>query len=119
MRVTEEISRFVLNSRPLTEEFKKIRHSINAAVKKGYSASSLIQNRDAARDPGQKIYINELKRSGIKDIFFANMQRAKESIRVLEEFSKLKSAALPVSFKNIRYKIYSLEKKAAKLISSI
>lgn len=116
LRVCEEIIRFVLNSKTLTKEFKKIRHLINATVKKGYSVKHLAQSRNSGQDVGQRIYINELSRSGVRDIFFANMQRVKESIRTLEEFSKLKNINLAVSFKNIRYKIYSLEKKAIKRI---
>ena len=75
--------------------------------------------RESSDDIGKNIYINELKRGGILDIFFANMQRVKESVRVLEEFSKLKSTNCAIAFKNLRYRIYGIEKKAAKKISAL
>jgi hypothetical protein len=40
----------------------------------------------------------------------------KESVRVLEEFTKLINKGLAVRFKELRYDIYELEKKAAGII---
>lgn len=80
---------------------------------------NLLKERLARADIGKNIYINELKRSGVKDIFFANMQRVKESIRVLEEFSKLKNKNTALNFKNLRYAIYEIEKKAAGRIAAL
>jgi len=68
---------------------------------------------------GRDILANELKREGPKDIFFANIQRVKESIRVLEEFSKLTNIKSSLKFKRARYKIYAIEKKAAGRISAL
>jgi thiamine-phosphate pyrophosphorylase len=48
----------------------------------------------------------------VADIFKANMKRAEESVRVLEEFSKLSSLSLSNRFKAMRFKLYSLEKGA-------
>ena len=75
--------------------------------------------RNSKTDVGKNIYINELKRTGYQDIFFANIQRVKESIRVLEEFSKLINKNIALEFKKIRYSMYEIEKKAAKKISSL
>ena len=76
----------------------------------------LLEGRDSATDTGKSIYVNELNRKDVRDIFFANIQRVKESLRVLEEFSKLFSIKTAVSFKEIRYQVYELEKKIAQLI---
>jgi len=43
--------------------------------------------------------------------FYANTQRVKESLRVLEEFAKLDSPVSAERFKTLRYKVYGLEKK--------
>lgn len=111
LRVCEEITRFLLNSRSLTTEFKELRHGINSIIQGADFFSNPIKHRDSLRDTGMNIYGQELKRSGCRDIFFANIQRVKESVRVLEEFSKLKKASLALGFKRIRYRIYTLEKK--------
>lgn len=117
LRVCEEIARFILSSRYLTREFKKIRHKISAITKTQDFGASLIKERYSRLDVGKDIYINELKRKDFRDIFFANIQRSKESIRVLEEFTKLMNKKTAVGFKNIRYGLYDIEKKAAKLLA--
>ena len=120
LRVCEEIARFILNSRKLTSEFKKIRHGIDSLVKHlPHSLSDLLKSRKSGKDVGRNIYINELKRCDFQDIFFANIQRVKESIRVLEEFSKLIEKNFAIKFKKLRYNIYEIEKKVAKRISSL
>lgn len=117
LRVCEEIARFILNNRNLTSEFKKIRHRVDSVIK-GYPVN-LLTARKSLKDIGRNIYINELKRNSLEDIFSANIQRVKESIRVLEEFTKLADAALAVKFKKIRYGIYEIEKKAALKIKAL
>ena len=71
----------------------------------------LFEGRNSIKDVGRFIKADELKRKGVRDIFFANMQRVKESIRVLEEFAKLGNLKAALGFKDIRYKIYDIEKK--------
>lgn len=81
---------------------------------------NLIKERYSLKDVGFGIYIkDEFKRTSYQDIFFANMQRVKESIRVLEEFSKLKNIDLATRIKKIRYDIYEIEKKVAQKISGL
>jgi len=119
LRVCEEIARFIIESHSLTSDFKRIRHEIDRLVKNvsGNTRLALIIERDSLRDVGKNINTKELNRGNYQDIFFANMQRAKESARVLEEFSKLSSKNVAIRFKKIRYDIYEVEKKTAKRIS--
>lgn len=119
LRVCEEIARFILNSRNLTLEFKKIRHKVNLIFKSLPIKATLLRERQSLRDVGRNIFVFELQRKNYQDIFFANIQRIKEAIRVLEEFSKLKNINLAIKFKKIRYDIYEIEKKAAKRISAL
>jgi len=117
LRVCEEIVRFILNERTLTSEIKKIRHEIEGIVKNLPQAKNLLKSRNALSDVGRDVYADELKRRNLGDIFFANIQRAKESVRVLEEFSKLINITLAIRFKRLRYRIYQIEKKIAKSIT--
>ena len=119
LRVCEEITRFILNNRLLTRELKEARHQIDAAARSLAARSELLQERLSSSDVGENIYANELKRDSLKDIFFANIQRVKESVRVLEEFSKLININSSLKFKKVRYKIYAIEKKAAGRISAL
>jgi len=116
LRVCEEITRFILDNRRLTFEFKKIRHKIDAILSRLPENIELFKERRSDSDVGRKIYVNELKRENYQDIFFADIQRVKESIRVLEEFTKLIDKRIAVKFKKLRYDIYELEKKVAKII---
>jgi thiamine-phosphate pyrophosphorylase len=118
LRVCEEITRFVLNSRSLTSDFKIVRHEIDF-ISRHFCSLDLLEERSSSKDVGSTIYANELRRKDLQDIFFANIQRVKESIRVLEEFSKLDSPGLAVKTKRLRYRIYDIEKKSAKRISSL
>ena len=119
LRVCEEVTRFILNSPQLSLALKEIRHRIDRATKHLPAKINLIRYRNSDKDIGKTIYAGELKRKDYADIFFANMQRAQESIRVLEEFSKLLDINTAVGFKKIRYNIYEIEKKAAKRLPSL
>lgn len=119
LRVCEEITRFILENYKLTSALKELRHKISELKQKLPLNIDLIKERDSVKDIGKNITINELKRKDLKDIFFANMQRVKEAIRVLEEFSKLTDTRLSVEFKKSRYRAYELEKKVAEQLSSL
>ena len=135
LRVCEEITRFILDDRKLTALFKLYRHQIDTIAKKVYPvrspaargatsngvypASKLLEARRSAEDVGRLNSRLELKRAGLRDIFWANIQRVKESLRVLEEFSKLKNRKAALRFKQIRYKVYEIEKKSFKKISAL
>lgn len=115
----EEISRFILNNRNLTIGFKTIRHKIDATLKLLPPKKNLLKERESLKDIGFSVCVNELKRKDIADIYFANLQRIKESVRVLEEFSKLVNQSCALRFKKIRYALYDIEKKAAGKISAL
>ena len=110
LRVCEDICRFILDDKKATSVFKSIRHQLTA-VMSSLKISCLVQCRDIENDVGRPTTTAELKREKITDIFFANSQRVKESIRVLEEFLKLINRKTAQDLKALRYKIYALEKK--------
>ena len=119
LRVCEEISRFILTSRSLTVQLKKCRHKVDVFLKKLSPSNTLLRQRDSRKDIGFNIYVNELKRKNYRDILFANLQRVKESVRVLEEFSKLLNVKSAVRFKNIRYSLYEIEKRSGRFLHKL
>ena len=120
LRVSEDIARFILNDKQLTKSFKDLRHSITSALDElDVKQEKLLGSRSTGKDVGKKSSLSELNKRNVTEIFFANLQRAKESLRVLEEFSKLINKKKSIGFKSIRYKIYDLEKKTFKKISSL
>jgi thiamine-phosphate pyrophosphorylase len=119
LRVCEEIARFVLEDKTITSAVKKIRHRVRFLSGKLPGAALFLKYRESRQDIGRDIYAAELKRKNIADIFFANIQRAKESVRVLEEFAKLSSRSCAIAFKRLRYNIYDIEKKTVKKIAAL
>ena len=111
LRVCEEIARFILNNRQLTSSLKIIRHDLTSLSTSLVPRDKLLKERSSVKDVGRLVKANELKRGGLDDVFYANIQRVKESIRVLEEFSKLINIKAAIGFKSIRYKIYEIERK--------
>lgn len=119
LRVCEEITRFILNSRSLTAHFKKIRHKIDSLARGLSPRQELLKRRQSLKDVGRRICAHELKRKDYQDIFFANIQRVEESLRVLEEFTKLTDTGVALAFKKLRYDIYEIEKKIIKRLVSL
>ena len=119
LRVCEDIARFVLDSKALTRELKSARHEVDSLIKSLVHKKDLLECRYSLRDIGFNILGDELKRKNVQDIFLANIQRAKESIRVLEEFSKLINKQSALGFKKLRYRIYEIEKKAIKEVAAL
>ena len=115
LRVCEDISRFVLSDGRSARELKRIRHaSTRAAEKMAGDGRTLEKSRYPEKDVGRHSMATEVKRNSVADIFSANMKRAEESARVLEEFSKLKNASSSESFKTLRFCLYRIERNVIK-----
>ena len=119
LRVCEEVTRFILNDRRSTSELRAIRHALEPVVSSLWLKSELIAGRDSAGDIGRNIQLGETSRRGIEDIFFANIQRVKESLRVLEEFGKLRNVRASLRLKSLRYRVYEVEKRIAQKVASL
>lgn len=119
LRVVEDILRFIIDDKKLTEQTKKVRHEITKQIEvSGFNAKGkILKERQINEDVGKKTTDSELKRRNIADVFLANAQRAKESIRVLEEFFKLYDKKTSLGFKKLRYRLYHIEKEAIEKIT--
>ena len=119
LRVCEEVARFILADQTLSALYKKIRHSIDGQAKRLCLPAQLFGQRNSRQDVGRLNSCGELKRNNYQDIFWANIQRVKESLRVLEEFSKIINLSAALGFKKLRFKVYEIEKSSFKKISSL
>ena len=119
LRVCEEIARFALNSKPLTTELKSVRHGISGIVKShAAELNKLSLSRDSDGDVLRRSrFESEMARQGLPDIFAANVERVKESLRVLEEIFKLIDRKSSSKFCDLRFEVYSIEKKVLKRLS--
>lgn len=120
MRVCEDIARFVLCDKKITRSFKSLRLGMGVLRQKIARANpSLLKSRNVRADGGKKTLLREKKRLNITDVFRANAQRVKESLRVLEEVTKLINKKISQDFKKIRFRTYELEKKSGVKLESL
>ena len=118
LRVAEDIFRFVIEDDHLRKKIRKIRHSLDVIAKSKIIKNS-ISTRDSRYDLGKETDPLELERKNCIEILYINLQRVKESLRVLEEFLKIIVPARVSQIKKIRYEVYTLEKKITLKLSSL
>lgn len=121
IRVCEDIVRFSSDDEELTAGLKKLRHDIFSSIKdlRNEHLMELITSRDTEMDVGTKSTETEKTRDDLVDLFLANTQRGKESLRVLEEVLKLFDKDLSQKFKKFRFLLYEIEKTAVKDLENI
>ena len=109
LRVVEDIFRFVLISDYQRKKVRFVRHNLDKILKEKI-VKQAITTRDSIKDRGKDTDHLELKRKDYFDIIYANLQRAKESMRVLEECFKIVLPKRVSSIKKLRYELYTIEK---------
>ncbi|WP_017655255.1 thiamine phosphate synthase [Fortiea contorta] len=105
LRIIEEWCRFGLNNVHLAGECKRLRQEVAQ-----WHTAELRAARDTLSDPGTDLtHPGEEQRTGIKSLLQANFCRVEEAMRVLEEYSKLHNPNMGKEFKQMRYRVYTLE----------
>jgi thiamine-phosphate pyrophosphorylase len=109
-RVVEEFCRFVLNSGPLTERAKKLRHKLSASIGK-LDAGRLMAGRDTLGDVGVgKTVEKQLTRGSLNDCFTAGCKRLSEALRALTEVIRIDNEPVAAVIEKLRFDAYALEK---------
>lgn len=111
MRVVEEYTRFVLNNKELSGRIKALRHNLFQSFSEA-GLKDLSEFRQAGSDvgaPGQTSVPAD-PRQNPRDVLGANLSRARESFRALEEYSRPGYLLLAESLERGRYTLYQLEK---------
>ena len=110
LRFLEEVSRFILDDTALTQQLKNLRHDL---VRTDIDLDrKLLEARDSEGDVGIDLEVpGESKEKGLPRMVIANSRRAQESLRVLEEMSKLPGVNLDSDkYKHARFTLYTIEK---------
>lgn len=105
LRVLEDICRFKYDNKHLASSLKNLRHQSRVENK------NLLPSRDIQNDILKESTESELQRRSFEDLITANIKRAQESSRVLEEVLKTIDTNQSAIFKNIRYELYQVEKE--------
>jgi thiamine-phosphate pyrophosphorylase len=110
LRVCEDLLRFSLGTE-ISSQFKEHRQLLGA-MRRQLGNDNLLRARDIESD-GQKFVDGTLEkeRSSAEDIFTANIKRAQESARVIEELMKIIDASMSTSIQKLRFSLYDLETK--------
>ena len=112
LRVVEDVFRFELNDAHVSEKLKCLRHLL-ADCANSFDRAELIYSRESQADVGRDISVSsEMQRHDRSAVIAANMSRAAQSARVLEENAKRLNPKVASRFEQIRYQIYDLQKMA-------
>ena len=112
LRVVEEVARFMWEDEKLSKGLKNLRHKLTKISQEYFDQELLLKCRDSQDDLGAKgMGLHEGKRRDVKAIVQANLRRTEEALRVLEEFGKITKKGSAEQFKNLRFKLYTIEKE--------
>jgi thiamine-phosphate pyrophosphorylase len=111
LRVLEEIARFMLEDASLAITLKTLRHEL--APQGSSYKEQFLSAREVENDVGMNIQVGDQgKPRELMEIVVANARRAQESLRVLEELSKMPGSGLRSGrYSNARFQLYTLEKE--------
>jgi len=112
LRVIEDFARFAVSDKVISSEIKKQRHKLDKIARAIYP--HLVNSRDSRSDVLREVK-EPAKKNGFS-VVVSNIKRVEESLRVLEEFSKIISSGAGARFKKIRFRIYDIEKQIIKKI---
>jgi len=111
LRFLENIARLLLNDVVLTQQLKTMRHEL---ITGDWSFNQqLLQARDSSSDVGINIEASGgEKHRALPVMVVANSRRVQESLRVMEELTKIPDTTLeldPEKFKQARFNLYTIE----------
>ena len=120
IRVVEDYVRMVLGDVHLSTALKQLRHDLTTAVEP-IDPTKRIAARDSVNDVGRTIQTKaEYQRGDIESkgsdtqlsggMIQANLARAQQAFRTIEEFSKSLDANISKDVEQLRYRTYSIEK---------
>lgn len=109
-----------MNDRSLTAQLKRARHGVTQLLESlPHAYTELLACRESVGDVGRGTSRSERRRASAASLFLANTERAKESLRVLEECLKFVDAGAAGRAKQIRFTVYAIEKRAIKGLEAL
>ena len=118
LRVVEDYTRFVLDDAHLTTLLKSVRHELGECLRQ-LNSVELHASRDTPGDVGTSISTDaEAERADGWAVCRASLERSKQALRSLEEFSKVDHPQLATRFEALRYQLYTCEKALSLLNNS-
>jgi len=90
-----------------------MRHSATEALlsSRKLALRQLVKARDTKNDLMKFEDFEKQKGTNVQDIFMANIQRVKESLRVMEECCKILDQDTSRKYRKLRFDAYNIEKR--------
>ncbi|HQI80383.1 MAG TPA: thiamine phosphate synthase [Deltaproteobacteria bacterium] len=108
LRAAEDVCRYAWNDRGLTKRLRAMRHGLLALVDTG----GCIRARNPAGDVGVAQRAGPgPRRKDLADVARANLKRAQEGLRVLEEVFRIRHPEISAGCETMRYETYEIERK--------
>lgn len=109
VRVCEEIVRFHAQAPRIFRRLRALRHAIALAMRRlPVAPLELVRARDSAADPGRRAPSSPV--DSLERLALINLQRTKESLRVLEECARLVAPQRAADFQHLRFRAYEVER---------
>jgi len=105
----EDGLRFCFENRALTNEAKSLRHHLSEIFMKNFHSVTVKKYRESETDIGKKNDI--FQKSNVTQLIERNLLRISESLRSMEEFSKVINPEISRRFHTLRFNFYQMEKK--------
>src|SRR5262245_26311963 len=109
LRVLEDIARFHHDDAAAAARLKEARHALDARARPG--TREVLQARDSLRDVGRDGDRPVDRPRPLRDIVAANVKRAGEALRTIEEVAKGRLPELSREAHRRRFDLYTLEKE--------
>ena len=110
LRVVEDYVRFALDDALATQQLKRFRHTFTRLMGEIPLLERLIA-RETRQDVGTGITLDsERQRDNAQSVLAANFTRIQESLRTLEEYSKVVCPAISGGLEQLRYDSYTIQK---------
>ena len=111
--MAEDLARYTLDDRHLTEQLKQLRHELAQLFANRENADDRLAARNVVGDVGTTVSTPaEYERADEQSIWTANFRRLQQALRTLEEVSKCSSPRTAMHVEQLRYRSYTIEKAA-------
>ena len=109
LRVCEEVVRFHYETPGLYRRARALRHAVARAVRRlPATPVDLVRARSSRSDVGRRAPASRV--DSLERLLLINLQRAKESLRTLEESSRILAPRQTAAFQHLRFTVYDLER---------
>lgn len=109
LKFVEDITRFFFEDKILLTRVRKIRNEL-FRIKKILPLTDIVGFRQSQNDLGRTAKFDVQAKKTTEDLIIANLTRAKESSRIIEEIVKTVNFKISNRMKELRFQIYDLEK---------